>query len=948
MKKYRRICWGLLSLFVFVYVFPLAVLAAGDVVREASAAVREAPVYERVAAKKGSWHTEQVAAGDKGIMAVGYKGRYGTVLEGGEFRHKIRDDVLLTGIYVPYREDAGEKVRLAIYDRQGSRLGEVEAYRTWNGDVSGMEKQDAGGDEDDFVYVAMPEDNLVLPKGEYVLRLEPAEGATGEFLVKGKSMAGIERERGDSSQLGHEGMAEGQKITPEMLAGAKKSAKPMVFALDKDYRLDEVLINTYNGGEGALPGMVEIYNQAGQLIWQGKASGLSLGATANGMWAVYPGIVLKAGNYRITVSLPEAVSYDEKGEPMFYVSVSEAKPSPFDFTGTYLVDAEGRKTSTLMGPVNGSSYVLNGFELAVLEKEGFVELIGRYKGMPFSQNCEVVEKTEKMVKARFSFSASLSAEERISAEGTVILSRKGGEKAFINISGNAYYTREGSSKRGADANTYVFKAQGNMVRKDLPPFVATVLGSTGSVGNIPGPDSAAQAAAGILFPPLVGLVVNVLQEARKAREEREREAKKKRVRDKSWYKAKYPNASDETLAMIMLADAMANTDEPDEEDAFSAGDDEKGQISGDSTYDEGYEEEEAEEIAQEEPEGAETPDSCDYGRENSKHDVVQEERTEKNIPGETPLETMEITDPLTGNTLTYVKDPASGEWYDPQTGFVFSEDRLRDAQRGKEFQEFYNKQDRMKNQEPDPYMKEAMEEINNRFKQEEFKEAMRRKYGTRDDSEIMRIIRERQEKEREAFDRWQRIGDIAQVMETGGKVVQVGADVAIDGLAAVTPGGSKVRAVYKLVKGIAGSAADKGLNAGSLVEGAIKGTADAGLDYIEGPVKGVNPALIKAGISVAGETAGSTAGAALRGENWKAAGMQGLVDGTLKAGVGTITDKLTSSAPPVKLPEGPVNILSTSKHVLVNKGSLTRIASGLTDEFVVKPVVGDPIKKALE
>lgn len=73
----------------------------------------------------------------------------------------------------------------------------------------------------------------------------------------------------------------------------------------------------------------------------------------------------------------------------------------YDFTGIYRIDFDALKTSTLMGPVNppSSSMALRKFELTVLDQGDTIQLVGKYEGIPFSQMCPVLERTENWVSA---------------------------------------------------------------------------------------------------------------------------------------------------------------------------------------------------------------------------------------------------------------------------------------------------------------------------------------------------------------------------------------------------------------------------------------------------------------------------------------------------------------------------------------------------------------------
>ena len=181
-------------------------------------------------------------------------------------------------------------------------------------------------------------------------------------------------------------------------------------------------------------------------------------------------------------------------------------------------------------------------------------------------------------------------------------------------------------------------------------------------------------------------------------------------------------------------------------------------------------------------------------------------------------------------------------------------------------------------------------------------------------------------------------------MEVGAVAVGTAADVGIDGLAIITPGGTKIRAGYKVLKGVAGTMADAGakgkdvLNWGNVTEGAIKGGTDAALDYIPGG-GGVKTVAAKAGVTVFGETAGSAAGAALRGEDVGEAVTKGLKDGAYKAAVGAVTDKVAGDLPNPIVSRGSFKAVPNLKNVIISNTSAKKIGAALGDEYGIKPVV---------
>lgn len=977
-KQMARI---ILICFVLFNLLPLTVLAAGN------SAPPEKP-YEKVVAKDGRWYAEQLAYDGKTNLVVGYTGSWkniGTSV----MEMEVKEKILLTGIYIPVAgiseadmalspgEGSGTgNVVLSISDSQGNVYTGFTAERQ----ISGLrESGEPGSDvlgsfEKNSTYLFSPNGDIVLPRGRYILMLEGTGIPTGAYLVKGIHHGACEKYREDliawelennpdaggeaTRDLGEKALAEDNGAEYEY--GMNDALDPPVFALDGEYQIDEIIVSTYNNGQGAMPGIMAIIGENGQTYYTGQSYGVSIENIANAAWKIAPGIVLPAGNYMIALSQPEALSYDGNGEPLFYVKASIPVQLRVDFTGTYRIDLDAYKTSTLAGSVSdqGSSFSLRDFELTVLDKDGELELIGQYEGMPFSQRCEVVEETEDKIVARFAFAADLTKlpyKAKISADAVVTLAMAEDGTVQIDIGGTGVFDRAASASKGADHNTYDIKANGVMTQRELPPFVMTALGKAGGAGSVPGPDNAAQAAAGILFPPLVGLVVNVLQEALKPKA-----PAKKAVRDLNWYKKKYPGKTDEQLAMIMLADAMGNTDNPDEGDAVSVGDNESGGneycpgggASGGSAF-EGSDEWESEAGYQSEDEPEWKPEE---GNESVPESAAAETEAQP-VSGDEQLpqepETMVLKTSANGAESIYVKDPVTGEWVNPETGGALDLEKYPEAmeqmQQNKEWSAAREEEIQSKGgSEHDKALKKSMEEIREKEQKAEHENYLRKKYGTDDLEKIAEIVKERKESAEEWAKIWHRNDKILGTMEVGAVVAGTAADVGIDGLSVIVPGGSGIKAGYKVLKGVAGTMAEAGakgkdaLTWANLAEGGIKGVADAALDKMpggDGLVGDVLSNLGKAALTSAGEGAGAGVGAALRGEDAIDALEKGLKSGAYKAAVGAVTDKVAGGLPTPVMSRGSFKAVPNLKNVIVSRVGVTKIASTLTDEYAVKPVV---------
>lgn len=962
-----RVKLGLIALLSLTLLgINLPVLAVGETLM--SPASR--PV-ETVAAKSGRWHSEVWSHEGRDQLMTGYTGNFAgdTVLsEPGTFR--VSEPMQMTSIQMPFKETVSEGVRVSLVEESGTVVGTFDARPERISEDSG-----------ETIYTVQSPGETLLSPGEYRMEVTGSDRqvttASGDpaFLVKGVRQEALDRvpeEAGDPVEQG---------TPPEEFSAEIRDLEeymPGLLMLEADYLVETIVLNTWNGGDGAEPGLVAILDEEGNPVDVLQAVGMESAGVPNAVWEAYPMLVLPAGLYQIVVEDPSILQYDEDGDPQFYVSLLPPPETRTDFTGTYRINLSAMKTSTLMGPANDTmpSFSLKDFEISVLDKGETIEVVGKYEGVPFSQECIVVETQPDFLKAEFVFGAEVpgvGAATSIGAEGAVML-RKSGSGANFAIAGAATYQREATADEGADFNTYDVTANGAMTSRDLPPFVMTALGKTGSAGNVPGPDNAAQSATGLLFPPLVGLVVSVVQDALREREAakaaaraaaRAKEAAKgPKKYSKEWYKKQYPGKTDEQLAMIMLADAMGNTDEPDDDpESMSTGD--SGRDSGDAGYEppEYEPEEEPEYEAEPEPEPEPEPERP------KPEEPVEEARPEPEpeLPPEPQEpETMEIQTDHTGRTTEYVKDPETGEWVNPQTGGVLDMEVYEKVvkpgfERDREFIEREWEKNVKGETAFDKQLRADEARRQEQLAHEEKVNKLRRKYGIEDEDEIWNHIAAQQERDYEAAESWNKYADKLQVAEDVATTVQTGADLAIDGLANATgPAGRTIRAVYKVTKGVAGTTADKGINTRSVVSGLISGGADAAGDFIDNPIK-------KAGMAVAGETLAEYTKTGKQEDAQK-----GFVTGVYKAGMGFIGDKILpkgygNDAVTTNLKSGQVRVAVKSgekwagrvlssdsankfiqnKLVQQGKQTLAKAVLGEVDNRLVKPTVLDPVNQTI-
>ena len=1021
---------GILSLLLFNAALPVFALSTLFPVK---ATERIEPPYEKVIAKSGSWYTEQITTETRGALVAAYSGSYDAkaqedLLSVGDMASTdfvVKEKSVLRGILLPFTGSTSDTLDIALVDTKGNHYGPFKAQSTSAYAVTRLAQnaspdalsQDPLYDAKDFTFAT--EADIVLEPGTYTLMVSPAQGwiqlpgGDFAFLVKGLNHSGHDRYMKDvRAKSGSEvPVAVGSDVlvstTPETYVHENSPApakrQPAAFELTEESLVEKIVFNTYNDGAGALPGTVTLLDEKGQPLMDFQTSGGALAGVPNSLWIAAPNVILPPGVYYLGMSNPEVVTYDAQGAPQFYVYFSPAPQERYDFTGTYKIDLDTYKTSTLMGPVSGgaSTFSLRDFELTVIERGNTLELIGVYEGMPFSQRAEIVEESETHVTARFDFSADLSNlpyKAKVGAMASVTLLKQENLPPMVSITGTGTFERAASSTKGADYNTYDIEAGGAMVTRDLPPFVMAALGTAGVAGTVPGPANPAQGAVGLLFPPLVGLVVHVLQELLKPKPVLKKYSPE-------WYAKQYPGKSKEELAWIMLADAMGNTDEPDADpESMSSGGSDGGSGASESEgNDESYGENtaESEEDAGDEtessavepeptPEPAAEPEASSEDKSEAEPSKTAGDTetaasdTQKEPAPEQPQlpDTLTLQVDHTGRTVTYERDPETGEYVNPQTGGVLDLERYeKDVRPNFEKDKAFIDGEREKLEKGETAFDKEIRAAAAKRKEEAAKEAymekLMSKYGERDPEKLMAIINERQARDKEWADTWETIGKINGALESGAMVVGVVADVGVDGLAAVTgKPGEAIRAAYKVTKGIAGNMADKGISGESFAAGAIKGGTDAASDFINSPYK-------KAAVTMAGEIFGSAVNEVGNKDSndstaIKAAkgALDGMIDGVFKVTVGTVTDKISSKAGGgsfgntdyVKqtLKNGQVRIAinntgkwsgrnvspEVAKKFVSNKitrqaiESGTKITSGLLDEFVTKPYVADPIKNS--
>jgi hypothetical protein len=607
-----RKLWAKIWLLVFILgnLLPLSALAAGNTPPP------QEP-YEKVAAKKGEWYTDRITYDNMSHLVVGYKGSHELHPDQPVLEFSLKEKTLLTSICIPYQGRVEEEITLMLQAENGNVYQGFTATAQSTGTIHMAEEAPREGNT---IYVFTPENNLLLPRDTYTLYLDGSVLPVDAFLIKGYNYAAYERYQEDLVEWAREeeksGAGEAKEVageaekagddteeayvsfgneelrasydrfiegitpkeTPLWSENPKKGVVPQ-FALAREHQIDEVIFSTWNNGEGVHPGVITIRDENNREVASFRSQGASQGA-ANTLWVAQPGITLPRGVYTLELDPPGVLDFDETGAPAFYVGTSVPVAAPFNYSGTYKIWLDVYKTKTLAGLADSGkvSFDLNDFELTVLDKGSVIELIAQYEGMPFSQNCEVIERDEKSLKAVFYLTVDLTKlgnNGKIGAQAEVTLSQGNAGRVDITLGGTALYTREATAEKGGDQNSYDLAMRGNMVKKDLPPFVTAAIAKTYGTGNIPGPDSPAQAAAGMLFPPLVGLVISTLQSLTKPKElVSNLSVGEQAMKEANRSLGKGLYTPEEARAWATMADALGASG-GDPEDAVSIGDNEK-------------------------------------------------------------------------------------------------------------------------------------------------------------------------------------------------------------------------------------------------------------------------------------------------------------------------------------------------------------------------------------
>jgi len=389
--------------------------------------------------------------------------------------------------------------------------------------------------------------------------------------------------------------AKGWENNPAMSA-------PFALKLDAVTRIDEILLNTskqqMSGQNSAAlkpsdsslsAGQFVIRDDKGEVVYISQANTETIGGYPQGLAVSKPNTVLAPGSYIIEYDKPQNVLTNAQGQPDIYISTSPAIEPQLGVTGTYKLFVDSYKTMSLMfmpSPDSKSSFSLKDHEFAVIDQGEKLQITTKYEGAPYALMADVKSRTADSVEAVLTFNADFMntpMKSRIGTTDTVTFKRSQGN-ITVSVDGSATYDRAATKEKGADYNVYKVVGKGNRVRVDLPTYVTQALTKAGvSAGRIPGPDKPGQLAIGLIFPSAISLAGHLIKTAfEKEKAEKKEAASKPKLSVGEQAMADANNSlgkglidEEESRAWAILAEAMGNTDEPDEGDSVSVGDNEK-------------------------------------------------------------------------------------------------------------------------------------------------------------------------------------------------------------------------------------------------------------------------------------------------------------------------------------------------------------------------------------
>ncbi len=814
---------------------------------------------EQVIAQSGSWHTTTWSDDELVRLVVGYTGNPEEEGSSGEIpQFELGGMTGITGLYLPARPSLQTAPSLTFRGSDGRSYGPFRMEIRWQVEQPdnpempfGLSSQEEDGQKICFWTPVTP---LALDTGLYTIELSdpsvwmrPASaGGKSPYLVKGVNQEGMEQRLMQNLGMNPDDFSTGNPDDADADDGSDNGNSPVdrqlaVFTVREESVLLEIIFNTFNEGFGAEPGAIALLDDELEILEIFETWGEPLAGVENGTWVAEPEVILPPGTYRIGVSDPDVLVYREDGTPEFEVLLAPlGLQTRTDFTGTYRIDLKSFILSTRMGMEDGtrSTFSLDDFELVVLDKGDSVELIGRYEGVPYSLGLPVVDGSATHLVAELDFEADYTnvagVNAKITAGGFVVFQDRGERPPTIElVQGSAVYERSESSHQGADYNTYRVDSRGRMVSPDLPVFVLAAMGSRPGAGPFPGPGSPVQAATGLLFPPLVGLAVSLLQDTIKPKPKPSEGILKYTYQ---YFRKKFPNATKHQIAMMIYAVSVPDpdsrfklsdpkkTDKPDPAEGPKPIDD----------YGDGPEDAASDPWERDDPEaGTGRSDGGDLPEGTEGRPGPDEQYTGKpDSSGPEEPDTREFMTGADGRKEWFTKDPETGQWHhihDHNRVIDPDSDAYRNAVSDEQRQRY---EDTMAKHRHDNVSGDTVTDRENRrvFDQirqdEEHQSRINRllhKHRFSNEDDLWSFLDQQNEHYQAQSARMQSYANTMGKLERTAEWTVIGADVAIDGLANLTAplGGRYIRAGYQVIRDVGGNVAEGGFTVQAVGSGLI-------------------------------------------------------------------------------------------------------------------------------
>lgn len=793
-------------------------------------------VYEKIVFKSGSWLVDQQEIEGKQILLVRYEGSlkfFKDLLPKSQqpVKFNIDSDILLKSIYFVCEPAKDQKIYI---ESQEKVFGPYQVSRIETGE-----------------YVFEPTSEILLKKGSYslvfsdpsILVQDPLTGPA--VLVIGvdaelfKSNLKKEAQSDTSAKVvsvsGASSLFE-NRPAQKLTSTVQVQRKPIQFTLNQSTFLEEIAIDLLMEPEEKVH--IVIYDKNNKPYGPHYAKEFD---EVHGIIFFAPSIVLEAGTYTVKLSDESAMNYERDGRPIYALKSFPYDP-PFDFTGSYKINFKVVRARTLMGPSEKTTLDVKLFDIGMIDRGDLIELVGKidleqvvklleeqtgrkvqasYEGQvfPFSQACEIVERTKDSVKCQFLLRLNFTNMPFVnrfivgetSALVTIIFKTRSGLTPGVTIVGHAKYVRMDDPHLGTDMNDYSINGDGYRYMENLPPFVTFAMTKKlGGAGNIPGPSSPEQAAVGLLFPPLVSVIGYALQELLKPKPGGVAEtfADYTRARRGAARRAAAREAAKE--------EAGASTEEPGETEIFEEPEQE-------------YEEAPAEEMVQ--TEEFKVPQESITPEQNS----VESEKP-------SPVSVKVVVD-HSGRIKEVTYDPQTGEWITEDGNLFNWEVYEKIVLPNLEKERTWIEQQREKMMEPTKI--EKMKEDAH----EEYIRNLEKKYGVSRD-QLRDVISRGIDKNSQAAKEHREDAEWWDTAYKAGKITQIITDNAIDGLAACTGmPGKAVRAIYKGAKAFVPDEEGEGITLGK----AISAGTDIASDFM-----GFSNPWKEAAFKTAGSTIGGT------------------------------------------------------------------------------------------